>query len=146
MLPVLGAVWLQTGIIDSGAILLCVPVSCWVVAILIINEVPDAAADRAARKRTLVVRFGDPGARRIYFALTLTALAASGAAIALRALPAWYAIPAVAFAVLGMIALLGISSYRSARARLKRSIELTLAVQGVGCITLVVALLSRRFI
>jgi 1,4-dihydroxy-2-naphthoate polyprenyltransferase len=48
VLPVLGAVWLQTGFVDSGAILLCVPVSCWVTAILIINEVPDAEADRRA--------------------------------------------------------------------------------------------------
>jgi len=34
-------VWLQTGFVDSTAVLLCLPVSAWAAAILIINEVPD---------------------------------------------------------------------------------------------------------
>jgi len=34
-----------------------VPVSAWAAAILVINEVPDMAADRRAGKRTLVVRW-----------------------------------------------------------------------------------------
>jgi len=70
VLPVLGAAWLQTGFVDSGAILLCVPVSCWVAAILIVNEVPDAETDGRAQKRTLVVRWGADGARVIYRSLT----------------------------------------------------------------------------
>src|SRR5271167_3467031 len=62
-LPVLGALWLQAGIIDSRAVLLCVPVGAWAAAILIINEVPDIEADRSAHKFTLVVRWGAHGAR-----------------------------------------------------------------------------------
>jgi 1,4-dihydroxy-2-naphthoate octaprenyltransferase len=146
ILPVLGAVWLQTGYVDSGAILLCVPVSCWVAAILIINEVPDAEADRRAHKRTLVVRSGASGARVIYRSLTVLALLASGAAIARHALPAWYAIPAVALAALGAIAAGRISMDRSARPRLKKAIELTLAVQAIGCSLMVIALLIERYI
>ncbi len=61
VLPVLGAVWLQTGLVDLNALLICIPVSCWVAAILIINEVPDMEADRRALKRTLVVRWGRHG-------------------------------------------------------------------------------------
>src|ERR1700733_8395038 len=58
VLPVLGSVWLQAGTIDWGALLVCLPVSAWAAAILIINEVPDIEADRRAQKRTLVVRWG----------------------------------------------------------------------------------------
>src|ERR1700685_4450552 len=75
-LPVLGALWLQTGTIDSGVVLICIPVGAWAAAILIINEVPDMEADRSAHKFTLVVRWGVHGARWIYWGLTALALAA----------------------------------------------------------------------
>jgi 1,4-dihydroxy-2-naphthoate polyprenyltransferase len=145
VLPVLGAVWLQTGFVDSGALLLCVPVSCWVAAILIINEIPDVEADRRAHKRTLVVRWGAAGARAIYRSLTLIALSVSGAAIARNALPHWYSAPAVALAGLGFMAAHRISTERTARPGLKRGIELTLAIQALGCSVIVVALLFERF-
>ena len=48
-LPVLGSVWLQTGFVDLGAVLICLPVSAWAAAILVINEVPDIDADRRAQ-------------------------------------------------------------------------------------------------
>ena len=140
-LPVLGAVWLQTGFIDSAAVLLCVPVSAWVAAILIINEVPDIEADRRAHKRTLVVRWGAGGARWIYWGLTLVALAASDAAVALHALPLWSALAALVIASLGLWAACGISIERSGRRRLKQSIELTLAIHALGCVFLIVAIL-----
>jgi 1,4-dihydroxy-2-naphthoate octaprenyltransferase len=146
VLPVLGAVWLQTGFIDSGTMLLCVPVSCWVAAILIINEVPDAEADRRAQKRTLVVRLGAGGARAIYRSLTVLALAASAAAIARHALPLWYAFPALGLAALGVLAAGRISMDRAARPRLKQTIELTLAIQAIGCSLIVIALLLQRFV
>jgi len=146
VLPVLGAVWLQTGFIDSGAILLCVPVSCWVAAILVINELPDADADRRAQKRTLVVRWGAAGARVIYRSLTAIAFAASAAAIARHALPIWYALPAVALAAMGVMAAGRMSMEPAARPRLKQAIELTLAIQAIGCLLMVIALLLERFI
>jgi 1,4-dihydroxy-2-naphthoate octaprenyltransferase len=145
VLPVLGAVWLQTGFVDSGALLLCIPVSCWVAAILVINEVPDADADRRARKRTLVVRWGSGGARVIYRSLTVIALGASAAAIARHVLPLWYSVPAVALAGLGMLAAHRISMDLAARPRLKQGIELTLAIQAAGCILIGLALLLGRF-
>jgi 1,4-dihydroxy-2-naphthoate octaprenyltransferase len=144
VLPVLGAVWLQVGRVDSGAVLICLPVSCWIVAILIINEVPDVEADRRARKRTLVVRWGVTGARVVYVGLTAMALGASVLAIRLHALPGWYGLPALLLAVGGVMAALRISTQRAARARLKRGIELTLAVQALGCTLLCCALLSER--
>ena len=146
VLPVLGAVWLQTGFVDTGAILICIPVSCWVAAILIINEVPDLEADRRAHKRTLVVRWGVTGARLIYRALTLIALIATGVAILRHALPLWFAIPALGLTGSGLLSAHRISTERAARARLKQGIELTLAIQATGCILLCIALLVKRFV
>jgi 1,4-dihydroxy-2-naphthoate polyprenyltransferase len=143
-LPVLGAVWLQTGFIDSAAVLICVPVSAWAAAILIINEVPDIEADRRAHKRTLVVRWGAGGARWIYWGLTVIALLASCAAIMLHALPLWYAVAALGVASLGLWAACGISIERSGRPRLKQSIELTLTIHALGCIAIILAVLSER--
>jgi 1,4-dihydroxy-2-naphthoate octaprenyltransferase len=140
-LPLLGTVWLLTGIVDFRAVLICLPVSAWAAAILIINEVPDIEADRRARKRTLVVRWGAGGARWIYWMLTVIALGAAGAAISLHALPLWYAFAALAIAGLGLWAACGISTERSGRPRLKRSIELTLAIHSLGCICMIVAIL-----
>jgi len=143
-LPVLGSVWLQAGSVDLGAILLCLPLSAWAAAILIVNEVPDIEADRRAQKRTLVVRWGVRGARWIYAGLALSALAGSAAAIAERALPLWYVLPAAGLAALGLYAAVSISGERPARPRLKRSIELTLAIHALGGITLIAAILLRH--
>jgi 1,4-dihydroxy-2-naphthoate polyprenyltransferase len=144
VLPVLGTMWLLTGFIDPGALIICVPVSAWAAAILIINEVPDIEADRRARKRTLVVRWGAGGARWIYWGLTLAALTASGAAITVHALPLWYAVAALTVASLGLRAACGISTESAGRPRLKQSIELTLAIHALGCICIIVAILIRQ--
>jgi len=143
-LPLLGALWLQTGTIDSGAVLICIPVGAWAAAILIINEVPDMEADRNARKFTLVVRWGVRGARWIYWGLTVLALAASCAAVLLHAQPLWYALAAVALASLGLKAALGIATEPAARPRLIRSIKLTLAIHAIGCITILAGILLQR--
>jgi 1,4-dihydroxy-2-naphthoate octaprenyltransferase len=140
-LPLLGTVWLQAGRVDFGAVLICLPVSAWAAAILIINEVPDIVADRRAEKRTLVVRWGAGGARWIYWGLTLLALSASGLAIARHALPLCYGVAALGIAGLGLWAACGISTEGAGRARLKQSIELTLAVHALGCVLLIVAIL-----
>jgi 1,4-dihydroxy-2-naphthoate polyprenyltransferase len=144
VLPVLGAVWLQAGRIDSAAILMCLPVSAWAAAILIINEVPDIEADRRAHKRTLAVRWGAGGARWVYWGLTLLALTASGAAILIRALPLWYTVIALAIAALGLRAASGISIAPSARRQLRRSIQLSLAIHALGCALLLVTILIQR--
>jgi 1,4-dihydroxy-2-naphthoate octaprenyltransferase len=141
ILPMLGMVWLQTEHVDFGALWISLPVSAWAAAILVINEVPDMESDRRAHKRTLVVRWGAPGARWIYGGLTAVALLAAAMAIVDHALPTWYAIAALALAAAGVQAARGISTERQGRARLKRSIELTLAIHALGCVALIVAIL-----
>jgi 1,4-dihydroxy-2-naphthoate octaprenyltransferase len=148
VLPVLGAVWLQAGFIDSGAILVSLPLSAWAAALLVINKVPDIEADRRTGKLTLVVRWGGrgaSGARRIYGGLTAFALAAAGLAIATGALPLWYAPAACGLAILGFWARRGISTRASQRARLKSSFELTVFIHALGCIFMSVAILTMGF-
>src|ERR1700690_244761 len=143
-LPVLGSAWLQTGRIDVGAVLIGIPVGAWAAAILIINQVPDMEPDRRAHKRTLAVRWGARGARWVYWGLTVIALSPSGAAIMLHALPLWYAVAALVVASLGLWAACGISIGRPARPRLKQAIHLTLAIHGLGCVAMILAVLSER--
>ncbi len=141
-LPLLGAVWLQRAPLHSGIVLISVAVGCWVAAILLINEVPDCDADARAGKRTLVVRYGAGTARSIYLALTALALIAGAGAIALHALPWWYGVCAVVLAALGGTAARGIGAER---VRLKKSIELTLAIHALGGVSVCVAILADRF-
>lgn len=140
-LPVIGAAWLQAGIVDWGAVLISIPVSAWVAAILLINEVPDVEPDRRAGKRTLVVRWGPGGAKAMYLGLTVIALGAAGVAMVYRVLPYWYAAPAVALAALGCVAAAGISVRPADRERLTRSIQITLAIHTFGGVALVAAVL-----
>ena len=45
VVPVAGAAWLQGATLDTQLLLYSIPVSAWVAAILLINEVPDIDAD-----------------------------------------------------------------------------------------------------
>lgn len=141
VLPALGAVWLQTGAVDAGAIVICLPVSAWVGAILIINEVPDREADRRAGKRTLVVRWGAAGARWIYAWLTAVALGANLVAVAYFHLAPVYGLVALVLAAAAVGARRSISTRARGRRQLRRSIEWTLAVHTLGCLALIGAIL-----
>lgn len=143
-LPVLGATWLQAGRIDIGCVLLCVPVSAWAAAILVINEVPDVDSDRRVNKRTLVVRFGLAGARWIYGALNALALAACVAAMMRHVLPLWFGLAVLGIAVIAWRAVHGMACEPAARRRLKQSIELTLLIHILGCLLLIVAVCAQR--
>ncbi len=138
-LPALGATWLQSGIIDTGAILLSVCISVWVALILLINEVPDSAADALVGKRTLAVRLGERGVRTLYGLLTAVALAAGLALVWRGELPWWAAIPVVGVAAIAFGAVRGITLAPDKREGLKKSIEMTLAVHALGSIALVLA-------
>ncbi|MFC1738574.1 1,4-dihydroxy-2-naphthoate octaprenyltransferase [Planctomycetota bacterium] len=77
LLPVYGSYYLQTQVVDTVVLLPAVIVSLLVFEIILINEFPDAAADAAVGKKTLVVLLGIPGAVWIYrIALIVTYLLA----------------------------------------------------------------------
>ncbi|HXY06049.1 MAG TPA: prenyltransferase [Burkholderiaceae bacterium] len=143
-LPVLGASWLQTKTLNLGAVLISVPVSCWVAAILLINEVPDEASDRRCGKRTLVVRFGPQRTKSIYRGLTGLAFAANLGAVGMGALPWWFLVFATGLAAGGLHAASGVGPASEQRGRLRRSIEQTLAIHALGAIALIAAILIPR--
>ncbi len=140
-LPVMGAAWLQDGVLDFSRFLVSVPVGLWVAAILLINEVPDRESDAAAGKRTLVVRLGLGGTRGLYVGMHALALAGGLGAIWAGVLPWWYALPALALFAMGYRAGMGIADVRERREQLQKSIEMTLAVQAIGSAVLIVALI-----
>ena len=86
-LPVAGTAWLRNGIVDTDVLLVSVPISLWVAAILLINEVPDIKADASAGRRTLAVRLGAGGTQKLYLVIHAFALLAIGLAIANGLLP-----------------------------------------------------------
>lgn len=149
ILPVSGAAWLQGGPLDGTTVLVSLPVSMWVAAILLINEVPDLQADASAGKRTLVVRLGTHGTRYLYLALHLAALVAACLASYLGLYP-WI--------VAVLVGLLFLGAWRSSRAidpspgqaesgraSLQKSIETTLGIHMVGSLGLIGGILYLAF-
>ena len=138
LLPVCGAAWLQSGIIDWASVLVAVPVGLWVTLILLINEVPDRKADAVSGKRTLVVRLGTSGAQWLYRGIHLGAFACV-ATLAVRGLmPWWVGVGGAAILLGGLKAAGGIGDPTSGRAALTRSIEMTLGLQATGTVLLIV--------
>ncbi len=69
----LGTYLVQRHTLDTGALAASLPLALAVGAFLWINEFPDARADAAAGKRTLVVRLGRPRAARVFAAIIAVA-------------------------------------------------------------------------
>ncbi len=136
-LPVAGAAWLQSGAVDAGALLVSAPVGLWVAAILLINEVPDVDADRATGKRTLVVRLGLDGTRRLYLVVHALALLAVGTTVVGGLLPVLSVVLPVALMGLAVKASRGIRAAPAPAGTLQRAIESTLAIHSLGCLWLV---------
>lgn len=134
VLPVVGAAWLQSGVIDGAVLLVSLPISLWVANILLINEVPDIAADAHAGKRTLPVRLGGTTTGVLYFSLDVAAVLALVAASVQGLLP-WptFVLPAL---LLLAAKRAGQAIAGNDREALRRSIELTLAVHALGGIWL----------
>lgn len=136
VLPVGGAAWLQSARLDIDTILVSVPVSMWVVAILLINEVPDIAADDSAGKRTLAVRLQPHGSQKLYIALHVVALTSFITMITRDMLPLLTVIVPLLLMALAAYASAGIAGHSIGQARLRRSIEMTLAIHTIGCLWL----------
>lgn len=136
VIPVTGAAWLQSGIIDPASVLFSLPISAWVMAILLINEVPDIAADAATGKRTLPVRLGLRGTSVVYLALLGIAAAAVAWQSGSGDLPIVAALVPLGLLVMGAKAAAAIRLGVQERTRLTAGIEMTLAIHTIGCIWL----------
>jgi len=137
LLPVCGAAWLQSGVVDWPTVLVALPTGLWVTLILLINSVPDRAADGASGKRTMVVRLGADGSRTLYRALHVAAFACLAALALTRAMPWWVAAAGVVILLGGFKAAAGIHEQFD-RAALTKSIEMTLGLQVAGSVLLIV--------
>ena len=141
LLPVCGAAWLQSAVVDWRSVLVAVPVGLWVTLILLINEVPDRNADAASGKRTLAVRLGIDGTRKLYLALHLAAFGCVLALSATGLMPWWIAAGAAVILAGGVRASKGIGDPVTGRGALTKSIEMTLGLQAAGSILLLLGAL-----
>ncbi len=136
VIPVVGAAWLQSGTIDSATVTLSVPISAWVAAILLINEVPDVNADRATGKRTLPVRLGNSGTAVLYIAIHVAALAAILHLTGTDQLPLLAPLVPAGLMLLAFKAGAAIRVGIDDREGMTRAIEATLAIHTIGALWL----------
>ncbi|MCJ7514716.1 MAG: prenyltransferase, partial [Dehalococcoidia bacterium] len=71
VLPVLGTYFVQTGEYTLPAIVASIPSGILVHNLLLLNEFPDAEADKTAGRKTLPITMGGRGAGIVYTALTI---------------------------------------------------------------------------
>ncbi|MCP5091401.1 MAG: 1,4-dihydroxy-2-naphthoate octaprenyltransferase, partial [Gammaproteobacteria bacterium] len=136
VLPVTGAAWLQGAAIDITLLLFSLPVSAWVAAILLINEVPDIEADGACGKGTLPVRLGLPATSRLYFAINVTAFLIIVALSVQGRLPLLAPVVPTGLVFLAWRASTAIMAGIGEREKMTQAIESTLAIHTVGCLWL----------
>lgn len=132
MLPVVGAAWLQSGQFSANAFLIALPIAMWVMAILLINEVPDARADRSVGRGTWVVRSGLVGTRLIYLCLNAVAGLVSIYLSLSDIIPWWGMILPLLLGANAFRASRGISTADLDRNALQAGIEATLKTHALG--------------
>jgi 1,4-dihydroxy-2-naphthoate octaprenyltransferase len=142
VLPVAGAAWLQGAPLDSSAVLISVPVSAWVAAILLINEVPDIEADAASGKATLPVRLGLGGTANVYLIIHIVATVTVVYLVANSLLPILAPLAPLGLLVLAYRASVAIRAGIEDRSGMTRAIEATLGIHTLGSIWLVGCILS----
>jgi 1,4-dihydroxy-2-naphthoate octaprenyltransferase len=79
-----GSAYVQVETIPRLAVVAALPVGLLATAILVVNNLRDIPTDAAAGKRTLAVRLGERGTRRLYAALLVGAAASVGGLGAIR--------------------------------------------------------------
>jgi 1,4-dihydroxy-2-naphthoate octaprenyltransferase len=139
-LPVAACFWLQSGGIGLEAVLCSAIVGAWTAAILIVNEVPDRAADAQAGKRTLVVRLGGQGAPSLYLSVQAVASALMLALGWLTQLPPWAVVPPLLFMLAALAAAPLMAGGRTGQLA---AIRITLAIHLLGGLSLAGAAFLR---
>jgi len=112
---VLGCLYLQMRTLSAGALWASLVPGLLIMALAVVNAIPDFHQDRLVGKRNLVVRLGRRRAVWLYVALAGAGLAVAAAGAALGAFPksCWAAL--LALPLLVASARRGIRSYESAR-------------------------------
>lgn len=136
VLPVTGAAWLQGATVDAGLLLFALPISAWVAAILLINEVPDIDADGASDKRTLPVQLGLSGTAWLYRGIHVAAVVVIAGLTAMGDLPLLAPLLPVGLLRLAFRASGAIRRGLQDRQGLRSAIESTLAIHTLGTLWL----------
>ncbi|MGD8572220.1 MAG: prenyltransferase [Gammaproteobacteria bacterium] len=136
VLPVVGAAWLQTSTFSWEALILSVPVSIWVVNILLVNEVPDRTADRNAGKNTLVVKFGLTFTAALYLLLSFVAVGTLAWAVWLNYLSPLIMIIPGTLLIPAAIASRAIMRWDNQAQLMEGAIKLTLTIHAINCLWL----------
>jgi 1,4-dihydroxy-2-naphthoate octaprenyltransferase len=146
ILPVTGAAWVQSGVVDGQAVLYSLPVAIWVAAILLINEVPDIEADAASGKRTLPVRLGLGGTAILYLSMNGIAAADVIWLTVQGALPLLSPLVPVGLLALAAKSAGAIRRGVADRPDMTRAIEATLGIHTIGSLWLAAAILYVAFV
>lgn len=88
-LPVVGTALVQAGTVGAAAVWAGIPATFMTFNLLLLNEFPDEAADRAGGRRNLVLLLGRPAAARVYAAAALLTPLSVAVAVAVSAFPVW---------------------------------------------------------
>lgn len=75
LVSVAGSYYVQTGSISAAALRMSIAVGLIITDILVVNNLRDLENDRAAGKRTMAVRIGEPGTRAQYVVFMVLAYA-----------------------------------------------------------------------
>jgi 1,4-dihydroxy-2-naphthoate polyprenyltransferase len=145
LVPIAGAAWLQGGGPDAATLIYSVPIGMWVAAILLINEVPDIAADGATGKRTLPVRLGLDGTAIVYLGMHVAAAVATCWLLYTAALPLLAPVVPLALLALAWRAAQAIRRGIGDRDGMTRAIESTLAIHTIGSLWLVGCVLFQHW-
>ncbi len=105
-LVVLGAFFVQTGSFSTAVIWASVPAGILTFLLLLLNEFPDAEADRAGGRRHLVIVLGKPRAAALYCILLLGVYLSILAGVFLGGMPRWTLIGLLTFPLAARTALL----------------------------------------
>lgn len=95
--PTLGTLYVQALTVTPASVLASIAVGLLICAILVVNNLRDIPTDTVHGKRTLAVRLGDRGTRRLYLAFVVVA-ALCTAGVALLVSP-WLLITLAVFAL-----------------------------------------------
>jgi len=136
VLPVTGAAWLQSGTITTELLMFSLPISAWVAAILLNNEVPDIGPDGATGKRTLPVRLGLDGTANLYLGIHFSAVAVVIYVTVLGSLPLAAPLLPLALLYLSYNASTAIRRGVQDRDAMTRAIESTLKIHMLGSLWL----------
>ena len=145
VLPVVGSAWLQSGLIDTDVLLFSLPISAWVAAILLINEVPDVAADGATGKLTLPVRLGLRGTAVLYAGIHVFAAATVLWLTGRGGLPLAAPVVPILLLVLAWRAFGAIRQGVTDRDGMTNAIKATLGIHTLGCVWLAGSALFMTF-